>query len=278
MAAPKHVFVTYIRTTPDVLWHALMASDFTDPDRTVVSESQPFHRFVCAWREPLPDGSDADERPSRVTYEIDPLGDVCRLTVVHDDFHGATRGFGVALERWPRVLAAMKTELETGTALAIEPSPTRAGVEPVDVEIEDHRDWARRSNGRTWELLERASRSDAEQRELLEVAYASAWHWRHAGTAVNEQRAEWLLSRVHVALGDGGAAMQHARRCLDITDAEGLVDFDRAYAYEAMARATALVGADVAAKAWRDRAIAAADQIDNDEDRAIFMTDLGAVV
>jgi hypothetical protein len=278
MAAPKHVFVTYIRTTPDALWNALMASEFTDPDRTVVSESQPFRRFVCAWREPLPDGTDADERPSRVTYEIDPLGAVCRLTIVHDDFHGVTRGFGLALERWPRVLAVMKTRLETGTALVIEPSSTHAGDESVDVDVEDHRDWARRSNGRTWELLESPSRTDAEQRELLEVAYASAWHWRHAGTAVNEQRAEWLLSRVHAALGDPGAALLHARRCLDITDAEGLVGFDRAYAYEAMARATALAGADVTAKEWRDRAVAAADEIDNAEDREIFMSDLDAAV
>jgi hypothetical protein len=149
-----------------------------------------------------------------------------------------------------------------------------ARVDAVDVEVEDHRDWGRRAHGRFWELVERVDRSTAEDRELLEATYASAWYWRHAGTAINEQRAEWMLSRAHAVLGDGRAAQRHADRCWQITETEGIGDFDFAYACEAMYRAAAVRDDAAGAREWYDRAEAAAKDIGEDEDRAIFAADL----
>ncbi len=55
------------------------------------------------------------ERPSRVTWEIEPVGDSCRLTVTHDelreDAHRELYG------GWPMILSGLKTLLETGERL-----------------------------------------------------------------------------------------------------------------------------------------------------------------
>src|SRR4051794_30795420 len=104
---------------------------------------------------------------------------------------------------------------------------------------EEHLTAAKASNNRVWELLENADRTEADAREMMHAAHASLWHWLYAGEAVHEQRGEWLLSRVHVVLGNPAPALDHATRCLEITEDEGIDGFDRAYACEAMARALA---------------------------------------
>lgn len=239
--------------------------------RGEVVESEPFRRLVFTWD----DERGGDERPSRVTYEIEPVGAVCRLTVVHDDFHGVSKVWGIAKREWPLVLARLKTAIETGTTLDVT-APTPSSDAEVGVEAEDHRAWGRASHGRTWELLEIDSRDGDQTRELLEAAYASAWHWRHGGTARNEQRAEWLLSRVHAVLGDAPAVRRHAERCWTITEREGFGDFDRAYACEAQYRAYAVAGDDTAAKEWHERALAATDDIADPEDRELSLADLAS--
>ena len=83
------------------------------------------------------------------------------------------------------------------------------------------------------------------------AAHASHYHWLKAGTAVHQQRSEWLISHVYAELGLAEEALRHAQRCLALTEAHRaeMEDFDRAYAYEAMARANALAGnTDEAAK------------------------------
>ena len=61
------------------------------------------------------------DRPSRVTWEIAPRGDVCQLTVTHDDFDGETRTFVNVRLGWNPVLSGLKTLLETGQALFVTP-------------------------------------------------------------------------------------------------------------------------------------------------------------
>jgi uncharacterized protein YndB with AHSA1/START domain/DNA-binding transcriptional ArsR family regulator len=142
MERPKHVFQIWIRTTPERLWRAL-----TDPNETV----QYFFRgrVETDWKPGSPirysiDGAPAldgqvlevdpprklvttfimthdevakHDRPSRVTWEIEPKGDMCRLTLVHDDFDGETATSQRVFRGWPYVLSNLKTWLETGTSL-----------------------------------------------------------------------------------------------------------------------------------------------------------------
>jgi hypothetical protein len=137
----------------------------------------------------------------------------------------------------------------------------------------DHRELAVAANQRTWELLGNDARTEAQTREMVHVAHASLWHWLQCGDAEHEQRGEWLVSHVYAVIGRAEPAATHARQCLEITEAAGLQGFDRAYAYEAMARALALTH-DPTSAVWRTRAEAAGAEIADPEDRAIFEADL----
>jgi hypothetical protein len=76
------------------------------------------------------------------------------------------------------------------------------------------------------------------------AAYASCTHWLYAGNEVNHPRGEWLIARVHLGLHETVAALQHARRCLELTQnhAELMEDFELLFAYEGIARAEGLAG------------------------------------
>ena len=60
------------------------------------------------------------ERRSRVTFDLEPVGETVKLTVIHDDFdEGSVILEGVS-EGWPSILSGLKTLLETGEPLALE--------------------------------------------------------------------------------------------------------------------------------------------------------------
>jgi hypothetical protein len=56
----------------------------------------------------------AGERRSKVTFDIEPMGEKVRLTVVHDDFDPGSTVAGMVTEGWPVILSDLKTLLETG--------------------------------------------------------------------------------------------------------------------------------------------------------------------
>ena len=138
----EKVFEIYIKTTPERLWEAItnpemrrkynfgvgVESDWTpgsryegrtsavdgpicagenlevDPPRKLVQS------FDALWGEDV-----KRERTSRVTWEIEAIGDSCRLTVTHDQLREGANDelFG----GWPMVLSGLKTLLETGGLL-----------------------------------------------------------------------------------------------------------------------------------------------------------------
>ena len=140
---------------------------------------------------------------------------------------------------------------------------------------ENHLLFAKRTNNRVWDLLEKNQRSPAEDQEMLLAAFASQYHWMNAGTAVNIQRAYWVLSRVHQALDQAEAALEWALKCQEVTENNltDMKDFDRAYAQEALARSFALTGDLDKAKGHYDLATALGEKIKDPEDRAIFKQD-----
>jgi hypothetical protein len=67
----------------------------------------------------------AREGPSRVPWEIEPVGDSCRLTVTHDQLR--PDGNGEIYGGWPMILSGLKTLLETGESLTTPGSLRFAG-------------------------------------------------------------------------------------------------------------------------------------------------------
>ncbi len=148
MADPKlrHVYEVYIRTTPEKLWQAITDPAFTRqyfygcemqsewrkgatyasrfPDGRVahqgkIVEIEPPRRLVQTFEAVFGDEFKKD-RPSRITWLIERKGDVCKLTVVHDDFDGETATYKSVGPGWNPVLSGLKTLLETGEPLPLE--------------------------------------------------------------------------------------------------------------------------------------------------------------
>jgi hypothetical protein len=140
---------------------------------------------------------------------------------------------------------------------------------------EAHEHFAKSINGRVWELLQKPDRSQIESDEMLHAAHACAYHWKFVGTAVHQQRGEWLISHVHVALGHAVEAVRHAERCFELTQANKgiLKDFDIAYAFEGLARAHAMIGDQKMAEEFLYLAQQAGNGIVDEEDKSIFMND-----
>jgi hypothetical protein len=142
-------------------------------------------------------------------------------------------------------------------------------------EAEAHRRFAVQFNGTTWDLLGKADRTKEDDEVMIASAFASLRHWLEIGTGVHQQRGEWLIAHVYSVLGVAGRASYHATRCLQLTElyVGELEDFDRAYAYEAVARAHAIAGNQDEAVTYIDLAVKAGRAISDDQSREIFVGD-----
>lgn len=141
--ADQFIYVTYIRTTPEKLWQAL-----TDPafirqywfgmtvdcvwtkgapwslkfedgrvaDTGEVVEIDPPRRLVLKWRNEFrPELK--EEGYSRCVMEIEPKGELVKLTVTHSIEKEGSKFVAAVSGGWPQVLSSLKSLLETGTAL-----------------------------------------------------------------------------------------------------------------------------------------------------------------
>jgi uncharacterized protein YndB with AHSA1/START domain len=143
MADSRFVYVTYVRTTPEKLWRALRDPEFTRqfwcetwqdcewkagaawrnmaPDGRVadsgeVVEIDPPRRLVLTWRNEFQPELRA-EGYSRLTYELETVGQSVKLTVTHEMDRPDSKLIGAVSGGWPIILSSLKSLLETGAAL-----------------------------------------------------------------------------------------------------------------------------------------------------------------
>jgi DNA-binding transcriptional ArsR family regulator/uncharacterized protein YndB with AHSA1/START domain len=157
--ATEFVYTTYIKTTPEKLWQALIDPAFTsrywgveltsdwqvgsavtweykgvtmvDAAQTVLVADVNRH-LAYTWHSITPEfgaliGSSpeevaalAAERRSNVSFELEPMGELVKLTVTHGGFDPDSTILPGISEGWPTILASLKTLLETGEPLAFE--------------------------------------------------------------------------------------------------------------------------------------------------------------
>jgi hypothetical protein len=142
--------------------------------------------------------------------------------------------------------------------------------------LEAHQAFAAGLNGVVWELLAQGERTREEDDRMLHAAHASCYHWLKVGTPVHRQRGEWLLTHVYSEMGIGEAALRHAKRCWELTEAHPdlMEDFDLAYGHEGLARGHAAAGdLESARKEW-SRAETAGEAIADEENRKMFVGDM----
>jgi uncharacterized protein YndB with AHSA1/START domain len=139
----KFVYVTYIRTTPEKLWRALIEPEFTRqfwaattqdcdwkvgsswklmiPDGRVgdageVLEIDPPRLLVLSWRNEFQPQLHA-EGFSRMSYLLEPQGEMVKLTVTHEMPHPDSEFIEKVSGGWPIILSSLKSLLETGESL-----------------------------------------------------------------------------------------------------------------------------------------------------------------
>jgi len=151
----------------------------------------------------------------------------------------------------------------------------RATADPIDTAT--HRLIAVRLFNRVWELMEKADRTSEEDDEMLHAAHASRYHWGHVRERATLARGEWQVSRVYSVLRRGEPALHHAARSLEWCERDGIGDFDLAFAYEALARASAVAGDRVSRDRWLAKARDASAAIAEDDDRRHFDAELATV-
>lgn len=143
MSRPQHVFQIYIGCSAERLWEGITNGDLTrryfhataiesdwkvgspvvyrSPDGSVAVEGEVLEvdapgRLSISWKV-LYDPERSGEQPSRVSWEIEPAGASCKLTVVHDEFEGETKTYREVGEGWVPLLSSLKSLLETGQPL-----------------------------------------------------------------------------------------------------------------------------------------------------------------
>lgn len=159
MSTPHFFYVTYIKTTPEQLWHALTDPAFvtcyfegygpesdwkvgstvkwrTEPNGAArdlgqtVLESEPYRRLSYSWHTFQPEHAKefgwSDEEferalkeRSKVTFDIEPARSAVKLTVTHDGFQQGSEMLTGISEGWPVILASLKTLLETGDTMSL---------------------------------------------------------------------------------------------------------------------------------------------------------------
>ncbi|ADG97233.1 Activator of Hsp90 ATPase 1 family protein [Segniliparus rotundus DSM 44985] len=142
-AHTDYTYVLYIEATPEKVWHALTDDDVTaaywahrnvsdwqvgsswEHRRTdgsgivdvlgEVVESDPPRRLVTTWAEPS-----SPNVASQVSFDIQPRGTIVKLVLTHAGLPEAVLLQAVE-GGWPAVLSNLKTLMETGKPLSVEP-------------------------------------------------------------------------------------------------------------------------------------------------------------
>ena len=140
-----------------------------------------------------------------------------------------------------------------------------------------HRELGCNSFNAVWDIMEKENPSDDDICEAIRLAHVSTWHWKFAGTELNQQRGEWICSRVHAHFGFGKEALYYAKRCYDLTMKHGFTDFDLGYGYECMARAYMVLGKNKLKEKFLKLSVVAADQIKKKTDKEWYMKDLASI-
>lgn len=149
------VYATYIRTTPEKLWEALTSGDFSQkywmgfrieleqkvggrihiypPKGSThtcgdhegkVLKCEPNRKLVYTWNmNDQPEVAAKRKGPSRVTYELTPMGEQVRFRLIHenllpDDVEANPDTWRGINNGWPAVISSLKTLLETGEAIS----------------------------------------------------------------------------------------------------------------------------------------------------------------
>ena len=139
----EHILEVYIRATPEAVWRGItdgaMTSryfhettirsdwavgsrvEYVNPDGSIAVEGEVFEvdeprRLSYSWHV-LYNQAASDEGPSRVTWELEPMGESVRLRMTHDRFPTGSVVYPEINQGWAPLLSSLKSLIETGEPL-----------------------------------------------------------------------------------------------------------------------------------------------------------------
>jgi uncharacterized protein YndB with AHSA1/START domain len=149
MARSTFVYVSYIRTTPQKLWSALTDAEFMKQywfgvhcqsdwtagsswkmvspkgqilDAGKIVEAVPPRRLVIRWENQFRPELKA-EGESLCTMEIEQSGTAVKLSITHTIERDASKFIEAVSGGWPKIVSNLKSLLESGSAVLLDPYP-----------------------------------------------------------------------------------------------------------------------------------------------------------
>jgi uncharacterized protein YndB with AHSA1/START domain len=144
MSKPEFIYVTYIETTPEKLWHALTDGEFTArywfgarlksdwkvgstfemvrDDGTVSDRGEVIEAYRprrLAYTFVNISEKYKDDRPALATFVIEPYGKLVKLTLTQQGFAEGSKFLDGISKGWPAIMSSLKSILETGHPLEI---------------------------------------------------------------------------------------------------------------------------------------------------------------
>ena len=147
-------------------------------------------------------------------------------------------------------------------------------METPEISLEQHKQFAIELFNSTWDMLEKADRSEYDDVRMIHMAHTSLYHWSYVGEAINMIRGEWQISRVYCSVGLLENAEYHANKSLSICLNNGIGDIDLAFAYEAFTRISALRTNEEDYRKYQALAFEASKQITSINNRDYFIGEL----
>jgi uncharacterized protein YndB with AHSA1/START domain len=144
----KQVYVLYIRTTKEKVWEAITSPDITQkyffnsrvqsdfqhgseisyhmdtaegneriPVKGKILKIEKYKELVHTFQHDFGENQKGYSQESRVTYQIEEMGELVKLTLIHDEFKGDQETSQSVSGGWPIIINGLKTFLETGMPL-----------------------------------------------------------------------------------------------------------------------------------------------------------------
>jgi hypothetical protein len=142
-----------------------------------------------------------------------------------------------------------------------------------------HRYFAAECFNGAWDLIDKPSRTPAEDEQMLLRTFASLYHWsqRPDCTAENRSVSLWQISRIYALLGQPENARRYAEQCRTESEAPGLPPYCLGYAYEALARAEMLAGNKTKMQKYLNAARKTSEKMTDEESRQMLLSDLDTI-
>lgn len=142
-----------------------------------------------------------------------------------------------------------------------------------------HKYYSAHCFNKAWDLIDKEQRTPEEDEQMVRLTHASHYHWtqRPEYSSTSASIGYWQTSRIYSILEQPENAIHYGKLCLQASQQEGVPPFYMGYAYEALARAAAVAGNHQDIALYLEKANAAANEVQEEDERKMLLGDLESI-